>query len=108
MRSTNKSLAARTTGKDQTRHEWIARNISYLLRRQGINARQLSIKTGLDPKTITALRSGGRHSPTIRTLGRVAEVLGVDLAEIITAPFDMGEKIEELLEVGAVNAEDIE
>ena len=49
--------------------------------RAGLSQEALAERAGLAPKAIAALESGARHSPYPRTLGLLAEALGLSAAE---------------------------
>lgn len=49
------------------------------LAREGISQRELAHRTGLSESRISQIIAGRNHSPTIRTIARIAHVLDLDL-----------------------------
>jgi predicted ATPase/DNA-binding XRE family transcriptional regulator len=55
--------------------------LRHLRRRAGLSQEALAERAGLAPRAIAALESGARRSPYARTLGLLAEALGLSAAE---------------------------
>ena len=60
-------------------------NLSRLLAAEGLSARQVAKRTGLDARTIRGILSG-RSKPHAQTLHRLAEGLGVKIDEFFVDP----------------------
>jgi transcriptional regulator with XRE-family HTH domain len=73
-------------GKEQTR-EMVKREVARLLsqerQRRGLSMNSLAARSGLSQATISGFESGNAN-PTLESLLRMAEVLDVDLGEILT------------------------
>jgi len=50
---------------------------------KGISQRQLFLRSGVDIKTLQKIYKDPYTNITVETLGKIAEVLGVDVSELI-------------------------
>ena len=59
-------------------------NFKIILARKKMNPRDLAEASGIPYNTITSLiKNTGRRNPSLKTLGRLAEFLEVDVTELI-------------------------
>lgn len=55
--------------------------------KRGMMQKQLALTAGMDPTQLWSLEND-RYSPSVRTLGRIADALGVTAAELLSLPHD--------------------
>ena len=63
----------------------IGERIKTLRKRAGLTQERLAERVGLDARHLSRLETG-KHFPTLDSLERIAEVLGVELAEFFQFP----------------------
>lgn len=64
-------------------YENLGRKLRQLRKEQNITQEELAEKVGLDPRTVLEIEAGKRENPTVKTLNKIAEALGVKLSEIL-------------------------
>ena len=67
--------------------EWnqvVSRNVRHLRQAKHLTQEQLSLEAGLDLTYIGGIERG-RRNPTVKVLGQIAAVLGVEPADLLRA-----------------------
>lgn len=67
------------------RRRLVGEQIRRVRKRLGVSQRELHIRTGIDMAVLSRIEQG-HSSPKIDTLIRMADALGVDLAELVRLP----------------------
>lgn len=59
---------------------------------KGVSQRKLSLRTGIDINTIRKIfQHPSTANPTVGTLGKIADILGVDVSELLESVSDEAE-----------------
>ena len=61
----------------------LGQKLRKLRKEQNITQEELAEKVGLDPRTVLEIEAGKRENPTVKTLSRISEALGVKLSNLL-------------------------
>lgn len=65
-----------------TIYKRVGSNIRKFRKRNGISQERLALKAGVDPKSVVKIEAGERN-PTLKTIKKIASVLGVDPVDLL-------------------------
>ena len=80
----------------------VGARIKYFRLKKGLSQEKLAWSAEVNPAFLGELERG-RKSPTIKTLEKITDALGISIAELFTGPAELSKKDKALLD--AINAQ---